>query len=613
MKADSVTVQVFFHAERRLLVPLYQRPYVWKREDHWEPLWDDIRALAERVIDGKLVRPHFLGAVVLEQIRTGIHEVQARLIIDGQQRLTTLQLLLSALRELCSEAGAEDLEKRLLRLTCNEDADAAGNQRFKVWPTNLDRPAFSTLLRANAALSLPSRVQSATKEAVGEGLLVKAFTFFVETIREWLQQTGPEDVKARATALVDVIRNSLHMVVIDLGDDDEAQVIFETLNARGTPLLPADLVKNFLFQAAAQGLGSDLDGVYKRHWEPFDKDADYWRKAVKQGRFFRPQIDLYLQHYLTLLTRDQVSATHLFSEFKEFVVARPEWNAEMHLESIHRFADVYRGFDGLDVETRKGGFFYRLEILDTTTLVPFLLGLYERFKAPEDKPFTDAILADLESFLVRRMICRLTTKNYNKLFLDLIPVVTQALNATEAASQVRGVLLSQSAESARWPTDSELADAWMELPAYRVLSRARLRMVLEAVEAHIRTELTEQVTLRGKLTVEHLLPQAWTTHWPIPEGADESEATEERNRCVHQFGNLTLLTKQLNPAVSNSGWAVKHPMIMQHSALALNRALKDASVWDEAVIRLRTRTLLESALEVWPHPLGRTGGANGLT
>jgi hypothetical protein len=611
MKADSITVQDFFHAERRHLVPLYQRPYVWKQAEQWEPLWDDLRLLAERALENKKVRPHFLGAVVLEQIKTGIREVPARLVIDGQQRLTTLQVLMGALRELCAELQDDDLRRRLERLTRNEDADPASEQRFKVWPTNLDRAAYSRLMGTDPSQSVQVRLEAAAKDAVGEGLIVKAFGYFAEAIRAWLHEDGGEKASARAGALVDVIRQSLQLVVIDLGDDDEAQVIFETLNARGTPLLPADLVKNYLFQSAAMEV-VDLDQVYAKHWESFDKRAEYWRKPVKQGRFFRPQIDLFLQHYLTLLARDQVSATHLFSEFKEFVATRPEWNAERHLQAIHRYATVYERFSTLTPDSRQGVFFYRLGVLETTTLIPFLLGLFERFQAPEDAPHTDAIVADLESFLVRRMVCRLTTKNYNKFFLSLVEPIDEASSAGEAAASVRRVLLEQDAESTLWPKDSAFTVAWLELPAYRLLTRARLRMILEAIEAQIRTDLTEAISLQGKLTVEHLMPQAWEPHWPLPPHTDVASATTERNQWVHRFGNLTLLTKKLNPSISNSGWTIKHPKIMGNSALALNRALRENTRWDEETIERRNLTLLEVALRIWPRPTSTEGGASGL-
>jgi hypothetical protein len=601
MKTDSISIQDFFHTERRHLVPLYQRPYVWKRDDQWEPLWEDLRRLAERTLAGRPTRPHFLGAIVLDQIRTGINEVPARLVIDGQQRLTTLQLLMGALRESCAALEQHDLRRRLERLTRNEEAGDASEQRFKVWPTNLDRPAFGALMDSSSERSARERIVAAREVAQGDGLIVDAYAYFQGTLSAWLQEAGDEAVGLRATTLSDVLRHSLNLVVIDLGDDDEAQMIFETLNARGTPLLPADLVKNHLFRAA-EAEGGDLDAIYEKYWKPFDEGAGYWRKEVKQGRFYRPQIDLFLQHYLTLATRDEISAAHLFSEFKDFAAKRPEQAAKDHLKELQSHAVTYRSFDREMQETRRGAFFDRLKVMETSTLVPFLLGLFQRYAGRGHEVGVDSILVDLESFVVRRMVCRLTTKNYNQLFLELLDVLDRTATAQDAAAEVRQFLLGQSAESRLWPDDSKFGSGWRELPAFRALNRPRLRMILEAIESAYRTDLSEPIILRGKLTVEHLMPRAWQDEWPLPAGMDPNDAAVRRESALHRFGNLTLLTKKLNPMISNSSWATKQPKIVEHSALALNRRLQGEATWDEAAIERRTEALLSVALRIWSRP-----------
>jgi hypothetical protein len=603
MKADSITVQDFFHTERRHVVPLYQRPYVWKHDDQWEPLWDDLRQLAERTLDARATRPHFLGAIVLDQIKTAIKDIPVRLVIDGQQRLTTLQLMMGALREICAALSEHDLRRRLDRLTRNDDAGPASDQRFKMWPTNVDRPAFIELMDSSRERDAGERVEAARALSPGNGLLVEAYAYFRATFEAWLLDCGKDAAARRASTLIDVLRHGLNLVVIDLGDDDEAQVIFETLNARGTPLLPADLIKNHLFHAA-EAERAPLDALYEKYWKRFDEGAGYWRKLVKQGRFYRPQIDLFLQHYLTLNTRDEVSATHLFSEFREFTAKKPERKAEEHLNEIQSHALTYQGLNEAPRETRRGLFSHRLAVMETSTLVPFLLGLFQRYGMRAHDADMDGILIDLESFLVRRMVCRLTTKDYNHLFLELLGILDRTEMVGATAAEVRRFLLAQTAESRLWPDDRAFDSAWRELPAYRALNRARLRMILEAIEARYRTELSEPIVLRGTLTVEHLLPQTWQATWPLPAGVDPKQATDRRETLLHRFGNLTLLTKKLNPLISNGDWATKHPKIMEHSALALNRRLRGEATWDEAAIERRTDELLAIARKEWPRREG---------
>lgn len=602
MKADSISVQDFFQAERRHLVPLYQRPYVWNREEQWEPLWEDLHALTELALDGHSIKPHFLGAIVLEQTKYSIHDLPTRVVIDGQQRLTTLQLLMASVRDLCNSLEDETITRRLDRLTRNENAKPNSDQRFKVLPTNLDRPAFRELMTVEQHLDTEHRLEAAQASSVGHKLLAGAYAYFHRTVGAWLQEKGAAAVDQRAATLVSVLCQGMSLVAIDLDSEDDAQVIFETLNARGAPLLPADLIKNYLFHTAALE-GADLDTLYHELWKPFDEDADYWRLEVKQGRLSRPVVDIFLRHYLSFASRDEVSMPHLFSEFKSFT-AEKKRKAEEHLREVQEFAGIYRGFGHFDPGTRRGQFFNRLQVMETSTLIPFLLGLFQRFgqQKGESQAAIDTILVDLESFLVRRMICRLVTKDYNHLFLDMIGALDRAVTAQEAASEVRRFLLEQTADSRFWPDDSAFEASWLEIPAYKAFNRPRLRMLLTALEDSYWTDFSERIILTGKLTVEHLLPQVWEDTWPLPEGIPATAAIEARSSRLHRFGNLTLLTKKLNPAVSNGAWGSKHPKILKHSALALNRQLQGQAAWDESTIDARTAELFRMALKIWPRP-----------
>lgn len=605
MDADSFNLKTLFGFERRHVVPLYQRPYVWEREGQWEPLWEDVRSLADRAFAREHLRPHFLGAIVIDQLKIPARCLDARLVIDGQQRLTTLQLLLAAFRDICEGLGLDKSRDKLMRLTQNDDAEGPeDDQRFKVWPTNADRAPFREVMGLAPGEAPDEKVRRAKAKGSGSQRIADAYAFFHLAIAEWTHAEGIERVGERVEALLEAVREWLCLVVIDLADEDDAQVIFETLNARGTPLLPADLVKNFLLHRA-EAEGRALDALYEKHWKPFDSGADYWRKPVKQGRFFRPQVDLFLQHYLTLATRDEVPAAHLFAAFKDFAERRRDLTVEGHLVALSTHARIFRSFGEAPPDTRKRLFFQRLAILETTTVLPLLLGLYQRFGETEGDSALDPVLADLESFLVRRLVCRLTAKNYNRLFLDLLGRIDEM--DVPPAEATRAYLLALEGESSRWPSDDEFLAAWMELPAYKALSRPRLRMLLEALEAQLHTEKSEDIVLRGRLTVEHLLPQSWESYWPLPEGADPALAKARREALLHRFGNLTLVTKSLNPSLSNDPWRGKCTEIRDHSFLALNRRVVAEESWDEEAIERRTAELFESARRVWIHPSARCG------
>ncbi|RIL07545.1 MAG: DUF262 domain-containing protein [Proteobacteria bacterium] len=594
MKTDSLSLKNLFVFEKRWVVPLYQRPYVWREEEQWAPLWDDVRTIAERRVAGQPARAHFLGAVVLEQLPTPASRIDARLVIDGQQRLTTLQLAIAALRDLCRTEGDDESVKWLLKLSENDEVqDPESEERFKVWPTNVDRPAYRIVADPRSADAPAQKLRAA--RAAGPSRIADAYGYFHDRFREWSDAEG--DPLLRRRALRDTLRDSLYLVVIDLEKDDEAQIIFETLNARGTPLLPMDLVKNHLFHAAA-GAGADLDRLYEKHWRELDERSDYWRADVRQGRLNRPRIDVFLQHYLTMRSGDEVPATHLFTVFKEQAETDTR-SAEEQLRELIRHARVFAAFSSAPERSRKQLFFKRLTVLDTTTVYPFLLDLYAREE--ERGAALDAILGDLESYLVRRLVCQLTTKRYNQLFLALMNAVREG--SEPPARTARAFLLAETSETSRWPDDDEFRKAWFSVPIYQAITRPRLRMLLEALEAATQSDLSEDIELRGNLSVEHLMPQSWETGgWPLPPRVGAFEATNRRESLLHTFGNLTLLKQKLNTIQSNRPWAEKRTLIRQHGVLALNRQLQDVEHWDEEAIEMRSLSLFEKATRIWPRP-----------
>jgi uncharacterized protein with ParB-like and HNH nuclease domain len=370
MKVDKLTLQKVFEYTERLEAPLFQRPYVWKREENWEPLWEAIQRVAEKRLAGQSTRPHFLGAIVLDQIKTPMGKLHTRQIIDGQQRLTTLQLALAAARDLCTKRSEPQYAKAFEKLIVNDvPLSVEQDDIFKVWPTNADHDDFRTVMKA-CSPSIVRKMDHAHPD--DEWLIPNAYLYFSDTFDEWLGHFGTESSQKKIDALYMTMRDDLLLVVIDLEENDDAQEIFETLNALGTPLLPADLVKNYLFRLA-EFQHEDSRQLYERYWKRFDSGREYWRKEVRQGRMKRPRLDLFLNHYLTLMRGEEVMIAQLFSSYRDFVENGDNGNAAQHMELFQSYANVYKSFDEFPRNTHEGLFFYRLEQLDTTTVFPILL------------------------------------------------------------------------------------------------------------------------------------------------------------------------------------------------------------------------------------------------
>ena len=531
------------------------------------------------------VSAHFLGAVVLQQQPHGTSQLETRQVVDGQQRLTTLQLLLDAAQEVFQQRGDILEATRLSFLVLNNEAFLGNDpdSAFKVWPTVGDQDAF----RHTMHNELPS-------EEHQESRVVQAHEFFKLQIGHWLEER-PEECDERKTALERTITNLLEMVVIDLDSTDDPHVIFETLNARGTPLLESDLIKNMvLYEAGKNGIsGNSEDGA--RLWSFTE---DWWRREIRQGRIVRPRIDAFLNYWLIMRVCDEVTADKMFSAFRHHVGESSE-SIEAIAADIGSVGQAYREIEQSkkpEMET----FLYRRGVMQAGVLTPVLLWLLSS-EVPRQQ--MEKSLRALESHLVRRMVCRMTSQGYNRLFVSLVSALVEA-GPARAGDIVVEYLKEQDSNVGLWPSDQQLEYAFVNLPLYRLLTRGRLRLVLEGIEEELRTVKTEDQAVPRNLTIEHIMPQRWREHWRLPtELVDDMEAAGNRDRLIHSIGNLTLVNKRLNPTLSNAPWQDKRATIDEHSVLFLNKTLisEAPDEWDEMAIAERANSLVQSAVKVWPY------------
>ena len=591
MHTDILTPKDLFQKEVRYTIPPFQRPYVWSQDDQWEPFWEDVRNVAENYLeelersgnDGveaeQKTSPHFLGAVVLKQVPTAAKDIDQREVIDGQQRVTTLQLLLDAIQQICEESDQPYLKRvarRLARLVTN-DEELIGDDRlhiFKLWPTRGDREAFRHAMDNGLAV-----------HDFEESLIVQAHEFFQLQVRKWLQD-APGPIEPRIDALEAATTSMLQMVVIDLGSQDDPNLIFETLNARGTPLEQSDLIKNFILSQERDRKG-DIWG---------NLDDGWWRTEVRQGRLFRPRLDMLLNYWLAMRTGSEVSPSRVFDVFRSYVDGQ-----EVHavMSGIKQDLLNYRDFESARGRSPvEKSFYYHVAVMQAGVVTPVLLLLLSAEAGTRIRAFSA-----LESFLVRRMICRQTTKDYNRLVLELASRLRES-GLDKANAITAAFLAEQTAYAREWPSDEAVADALGSSPLYRLLTRGRLRLVLEGVERRLRSSgKSEQPAVPTNLTIEHLMPVGWRQEeWPLPEGIDTDAATYQRNTLIHSIGNLTLATQKLNSSMSNDPWTSKRDELQEHSVLLLNNELLSRPSWSEETIRSRSRRMAKLVSERWPGP-----------
>lgn len=612
MKPYTRSIIDLFDGKKRYLIPLYQRQYAWRIDPQLDLLWEDIeRAVARLMEDRSALVPHFMGAIVISQVKTFGRQVQAYEIIDGQQRLTTFQLLLCALRDVAAANGsnyADETQKYLINDGVMETPEA---ERYKLWPSLTDRRAFVGLIDADADLDAISAPPTDEDGVVGRA--VAAHAYFKARIEAQVTVNGAfED--HRLELLFEALKEGLAVVSIELEGGDDPQTIFETLNSRGVDLSAGDLMRNFIFQRA-KGLGQAdasliVDKLYEKHWLPLDRT--FWQHPASRGRQFKARLDWMLTDHLSMRVADLVSADALFDRYRRWILdARPFATVEAELQAISTTAAVERRLFEQASGDELGRFGRFADAFDVSTAMPLVL--YLATEADLGDRLGEA-LAIVESYILRRDICGLPTGNYNRFFVGTIKLLREAEG--DAIDALTAWFAGRQASIDRWPDDAEWRIAWLGRDQYKPARQPRLRYLFEAIEHAKRTALTEDIEIRSALTIEHVMPQRWRANWPVPGfdhvPADEADADQltreiERDGAINKLGNLTLLTQALNSSVSNGAFATKMPAVRAHASLALNRDLHAFDRWDEETIAGRGAALFEVARRVWQGP-GRADG-----
>jgi len=272
---------------------------------------------------------------------------------------------------------------------------------------------------------------------------------------------------------------------------------------------------------------------------------------------------------------------------------------------LREHSNVFTELVAPEGEGVRSVFARRLKVVDTSTVYPIALYLLVGAGDRVEREQLSEMLGDIESYLVRRLLCDLTPKSYNKTFLALLKRLIAAERIDRAL--IQGFLLEGTGPAVVWPDDATFRRAWLNRPVYEELNARRVSVVLAAINASMHTAKQEPIQFRGDVTVEHVMPVKWASPaWSAPTGGSEESNGEtpedRRNRMLHTFGNLTLLTRELNSAVSNGPYDNKRVEIVDQSLIRLNLWFREIQTWDEEAIEQRGATLFELAKEVWPHP-----------
>ncbi len=552
MEASPAKVIEFFSGFKQSVIPLFQRPYEWKTPQ-WEILWADILEQYDVAQEGSREANHFMGAIVTTPAKSVPVGVSKYLVIDGQQRLTTIAILMCAIRDELPEDAKQRSRIQNHYLT-NDGYE--GWEMYRLLPTQTDREAFKALVSERITLE-ESNVQA-------------AYRYYRTKLRG--SDLAGEQIDPRQ--VLEVIERRLMVVSINLGVDDDPYLIFESLNFKGSPLTQADLVRNYYLMRFEVG---DQKRVYDCLWSPMqNRLADH--------------LNDFMWRYMMMVTGEATRKGEIYAQLKKRLQNQEPKEVESSLTEMARYAEYYETFITPSAELLPAAArqLDRLKRWEVEIARPLLLALAQRRRdgGIDDADYVRALQA-IESYVVRRTVCEIPTNTLQKVFIDMAPRLAEN-KSTDWLIQ----WLAELTGPRRWPTDDEFKAKWVTYPIYGYRPD-RCKFVLESLEdACQHRERAAYI----QASIEHIMPQSLTEEWRahLGDAADVVGTTH-----LNTIGNLTLTG--YNPELSNFSFERKRA-IYANSHYELTRRLIAATKWDTTVIEARAVDLWESARVIWWRP-----------
>lgn len=558
MKASEAHLLEFLKKSPQFVIPIYQRTYSWM-ERECQQLWNDIIRTGSK----DDISAHFIGSIVY--IEKGLYQVTAQspmLVIDGQQRLTTITLILEALaRKLGDTEPYEGFSKEKLRQYYLLNHLEKEEKEYKLILTQTDKSSLMALLKQRP---LPADHSIRIKEN---------FEYFQRKINELGDNLTP------------LCKGLLKLVIVDISlsrDQDNPQLIFESMNSTGRELSQADLIRNYILMGLDQDHQSNL---YQNHWRPME--VEFGQEAY--GNHF----DKFMRHYLTIRTGEIPNISQVYESFKTYAQSHEvaEGGVDTLVEDIHTLAGYYcRMALGKEPDRALSEAFQDIRELKVEVAYPFLLELYQDYVNDilGQADFVEAVRL-VESYVFRRAISNIPTNSLNKTFASIV----KALKKDKYLESIKAYFqLLRSYR--RFPDDEEFQ---REIKVRDLYNFPRRSYWLRRLENYGRLELVPV----AEYTIEHIMPQNenLSTTWQTDLGPDWKRVHET---WLHTLGNLTLTG--YNSQYSDRPFAQKRDMSggFRNSPLRLNEGLGEVEKWNETAILERAEKLSRMVVNVWAAP-----------
>ena len=581
MKANYLPIQTVFSTHTVFEIPYYQRSYVWD-EQNWSRFLEDMESVSA------INRQYFIGSLILKQkmIETGSKYGDVRVVIDGQQRLTTITVFFKVLSLMKNRPQIF----RTFMITLSDESD---EQEVAIHHNHIDSEAFNKVINLTELVEIDDK-----KDTLTQSRIIDLYNFF---------RTHIDIEKVNS----DSIKRNVHFVAIDLDSDENEQQIFDTINSLGVKLTTSELLKNYLFDQYNEA-------KYNKYWKPiFESDVDqkvYWDQIVYSGTKKYHLIDLFLYAFLMIKVRgdiytvstedklDYEKVDRLFSSYKEFVEKYMGGSKDALMQEIINSASIFKA--NFNPSCKKEAIasepgFERINLmmfaLDFTVMLPYVLYVLQ-YAEKEEQP---KIYEYLETFMMRRTIAKLETRGYNGLFNDGL-----ISNKVLTVDELKAYVDKDKDVTYRAANPNQI---WYAVNNTYFINRQALGF-LYMLESRLRSEKKSATQLYGigNYSLEHLLPKKWKETWQLP---DDKELVDETNSALYTFGNLAIIPGALNASISNAPWETKlsgkgnkDGLLKYATGLITLDDYLGLEKWDLQCIRKRAKDLYQMILHVWSEP-----------
>lgn len=566
LQAGETTLNKLLNTSRQFIVPIFQRNYSWQK-NQYEQLWFDIL----RASKFKEKQNHFIGSIVYIDMGTPAGRPQQLLLIDGQQRLTTISILLCAIKDYVQKFN---LETKLINLAKIKNqflynSDEIDEDKYKLLLNVQDKETYIKLI--------DNTIFTVNKPATN---IIKCYEFFYERIEDFIKEYGQID-----EIYAGIFKLSLVSISLDK-DSDNPQMIFESMNSTGKDLSQTDLLRNYLLMDLTPEKQTRL---YKTYWKSMEElfGEDIYKNDVNK-------FDYFIRDFLTLKsdTGYICKINNVYENFKRYYLDN---NCEKFavLKDLFTYAKYYACIDLLQENDDELKLYWQeFKKLDSHVVYPFLLKLYDDYSCQIlIKEDFKKILQVVISYLWRRAICEIPTNSLSKTFATLY----QAVDKDDYVNSVIKAFVFKSSYK-RFPSDYEVREKLQTKDIYHFRLR---KYLLEALENYYHKEPIDLNT--ANYTIEHIMPQNIEHNllWQQMLGEDWQEV---HSLYLHTLGNLTITGYNAEMSNKSFGEKVNGESGFKHSHLKLNESIAQSDVWNKKAIQRRTNILTDIILKIWKYP-----------